>query len=260
MRFSFLNKPFPVITGIFAGQTPAELIAEARCAEFEGAGGVAVDLADLKPEHRNYDALKNVIDAVDLPFMFYFYRNDKWGNSDDETRQELLLAAADAGAAMIDVMGDLYDPSPREITLNPVAIDKQKALIDKIHAKGSQVVISSHMPAEFRTCEQVLEHMLEVQSRGADVVKIVTGVNTPEELAEALKTTITLKRELKVPFIHVCGGKYNRPHRLMGPSLGVSICFAVPRYEPRYGMHQPTVRAMKAVQDNMHWNINAMEE
>ncbi len=256
MRFSFLRKPFPVITGIFAGQTPTELIAEARHSEFEGAQGIAIDLMDLKVEFRNYDALKSIIDSVNLPFMFYFYRNDKWQSLNDDERQELLLTAAEAGASMIDVMGDLYDPSPREITLNPVAIDKQKALIDKIHAKGSQVVISSHMPTEFRTCEQVLEQMLGLESRGPDVVKIVTGVNTEEELAEAFKTTMTLKRELKVPFIHLCNGKFSRPHRFFGPSLGVAICFAVPRYEARYGMHQPTIRAMKAVQDNIHWNIN----
>ena len=30
--------------------------------------------------------------------------------------REVLLAAAEAGASIIDVMGDLYDPSPMELT------------------------------------------------------------------------------------------------------------------------------------------------
>ena len=30
MKFSFLGKPYPVVTGIMAGQTPQELIAEAK--------------------------------------------------------------------------------------------------------------------------------------------------------------------------------------------------------------------------------------
>lgn len=255
MKFSFLDKPYPVVTGIFSGQTPAELIAEARCAEFEGAKGLAIDLADLKPEFRNHDSLKSVIDAVNLPFMFFFYRSDKWQNLDDDGRQEVLLTAADAGAAMIDVMGDLYDPSPMEITRNPVAIEKQKRLIDRIRAKGVGVVISSHMQCA-RTTEEVVAHLREVESRGPDVVKIVTTVNSEAELAEAFKTTMTLKHELKKPFIHLCNGKFSRPHRFMGPALGTSILFAVPRYEPRYGMGQPTVRAMNAVLDNLHWNIN----
>jgi 3-dehydroquinate dehydratase len=67
---------------------------------------------------------------------------------------------------------------------------------------------------------------------------------------------MALKRELKTPFIHLCNGKLSRPHRFLGPALGVSIVFAVHRYEPRYGMTQPTIRAMKAVLDNLHWNIN----
>lgn len=256
MRRSFLNASKPVITGIFAGQTPAELIAEARCAEFEGADAVAVDLMDLEPEFRNAESLKPVIDSVSLPFMFYFYRNGRQPQLDDDARQEVLLAAADAGASAIDVMGDLYDPSPLELTRDPVAIDRQRRLIDKIHDKGADVVMSSHMPTTPRTAEEVLEHLREQKSRGADIAKIVTGVNTEEELVEAFRTTLLVKRELNSPFIHLCNGRFSRPHRFMGPALGVSIFFAVPRYEPRYGMNQPTVRAVRAVLDNLHWNID----
>jgi len=255
MNKSFLNQPHPVITGIMAGQTPAELIAESRNCEFDGAQGIAIDLADLKIEFRNREALKSIIDAVNLPFMFFLYREDKWGDSADDERQELLLAAAGAGASMIDVMGDLYDPSPMEITRDPAAVDKQKRLIDRIHSKGADAVISSHMPCP-RTTEQVLEHMLALQSRGPDVVKIVTTVDTEDELAEALRTTMALRRELTTPFIHLCNGRLSRPHRFLGPAFGVAIAFAVHRYEPQYGMTQPTIRAMKAVLDNLHWNIN----
>ncbi len=255
MKRTFLNRSRPVVTGLFSGQTPQELIAEARNCEFEGADGIAIELRDLKPEFRNRDSLRSVIDAVNLPFMFCFYRNDTQQNLGDEARQELLLLAAAAGASIIDVMGDLYDPSPMEITHNPAAIDRQRRLIDRIHAAGSDVVVSSHMQCA-RTAEQVFEHLSEVAARGADVVKIVTTVDTDEELAEAFRTTLLLKRELKKPFIHLCNGRYSRPHRFMGPALGVSILFAVSRYEPRYLMGQPTIRAMKTVLENMHWNIN----
>ncbi len=255
MTMSFLDRSRPVITGIMSGRTPQELIATARNSQFDGAQGIAINLADLKPEFRNCDALKGVVESVNLPFMFFFYRNDRWGDSDDEHRQAPLLAAADAGAAMIDVMGDLYDPSPLEITRDPGAIDKQERLIDKIHTKGAEVVISSHMQCA-RTTEQVLDHLRELESRGADVVKIVTAVNTDEELAEAFRTTMILKRELQTPFIHLCTGTFSRPHRFLGPALGTSILFAVHRYEPAYDLNQPTITAMKAVVENLHWNIN----
>jgi len=258
-RLSFLNKPYPVIAGIICGQTPQELIAAARNSESEGAEGITIDLYDLKPEFRNSESFKSIINSVNLPFMFYFYRGDKWKKSSEDDRQEVLLAAAEAGASMIDVMGDLYDPSPKEITYNQNAIDNQKRLIDKIHSKGADVVISSHTGC-FLTTEEVIKHMLELGSRGPEVVKIVTAINTEEELAEALHTTIALNSELKTPFIHLCNGKYSRPHRFMSPVLGTSILFAVPYYSERYpGLTQPTIKSMKAVLDNINWNINDIE-
>lgn len=87
MKRTFLNQSHPVVTGIFCGQTPAELIAEARNCEFEGADGIAVELRDLKAEYRNAESLKSVVDAVNLPFMFVFYRNDTQQNLDDDARQ-----------------------------------------------------------------------------------------------------------------------------------------------------------------------------
>ena len=157
----------------------------------------------MRSEFRNTESLETIIDSVDLPFMFFFYRSEK--DPDDDKRQELLLAAADAGASMIDVMGDLYDPSPMEITHDRDAIEKQKRLIEEIHSRGSDVVISSHMSCS-RTAEQVIEHLKEVESRGPDVVKIVTAVNTEEELAEAFRTTMALRHEIIKPFIHLCNG------------------------------------------------------
>ncbi len=258
-RFSFLNKPYPVIAGIIAGQTPQELIAAVKNSESEGAEGITIDLYDLKPEFRNLESLKKIINSVNLPFMFYFYRNDKWKESNDDDRQKVLLVAADAGASMIDVMGDLYDQSPRQITYNQNAIDKQKRLIDKIHSKGADVVMSSHTGC-YLSAEEVVKHLQELEKRGPDVVKIVTSINTEEELAEALRTTIALNSELKTPFIHLCGGKYSRPHRFMCPVFGTSILFAVPQYVAQYpGFFQPTIRSMKAVLDNIHWNIKDIE-
>lgn len=255
MKKTFLNQPRPVITSLFSGETPQELIARAANSEFDGAGGIAIELHELRPEFRNRDALRTIVEAVNLPFMFCFYRKDKWENRDDEARQELLLSAADAGAAMIDVMGDLYDPSPLELTRNPAAIEKQKRTIEAIHAKGADVVISSHM-AEFRTTEQVVEHLKVAEQRGADVVKLVQTANSERELETALCTTLALRRELRTPFVHLCNGKFARPHRFFGGALGSAIVFAAQRFDTLVGS-QPTITALKAVLDNLHWEINA---
>jgi hypothetical protein len=39
--------------------------------------------------------------------------------------------AAEAGADIVDVMGDLFDSQPNELTMNSNAIDKQKKLLLK---------------------------------------------------------------------------------------------------------------------------------
>jgi len=255
-RKTFLGQPLPILSAIMAGQTPQQLIAECRNAHSMGAQAITISLHDLKPEYRNEEALRQIFQSVPLPFMVYFYRNDAWENRDDDARQQLLLTAAEAGAAMIDVMGDLYDPSPLEITRNPEAIERQKCLIREIHARGAEVVISSHHPTQAADTRQVLEHLNALAERGADVVKIVTGANSPDELAEAFRTTMTLKRELKVPFIHLTVGTHSRPHRLLCPALGTAICFAVTGYEPRYNMPQPTLSDMRTAMEITRWNIS----
>jgi len=255
MNKRFVTGGGSLIAGIMAGQTPQELIAEARNARSDGAQGIAIDLSDLRPEFRNRDSLARVIGSVDLPFLFFFYRDDKQQGLDDDARQVLLLDAADAGAAMIDVMGDLYDQSPMDITHSPVAIAKQVQLIDRIHAKGAQVVISSHLDCP-RNTAQVSEHLRALAERGSDVVKIVTTVNSEDELAEAMRTTMALKRTLGMPFIHLCSGRFSTPHRFLCQSLGTAISFAVHRYEPRYSMPQPRIQTLRAVRDRLCWSID----
>ena len=260
MQRRFFKAPSgAVVTAIMDGETPSSLVAQARGAEFDGAQGIAISLDKLKPEFRNVESFKGIMSGVNLPFMFFFYRNDKWKTDEsDESRQIVLLAAAEAGAAMIDVMGDLYDPSPRERTLNPDAIAKQKALIAHMHEKGAEVVMSSHVK-EPMTSREVLEQLKDFEARGADVVKIVTPINTDDEFTESVRTTMLLHRELKVPFIHLGSGPFARIQRFLGPALGASITFAVHRYDESNPMFQPSVRAMRNVFDNYHWNIESIE-
>ena len=259
-RTFFQRKQGAMVTALMSGMTPESLIAQSRGAEFDGADAIGIELRDLKPEYRTREVFERIIQSVNLPFMFIFYRNDRWNvHKEDEPRQELLLAAADAGAGMIDVMGDLYDPSPDEITHNPAAIEKQMRLINRIHATGSQVIMSSH-PQRVMSADAVLAQLRSFEERGPDVVKIVTVANTEEEFAESVRTTMLLRRELKTPFVHLCNGKFGRIQRFLGMSLGVSITFAAYRYEEFSLMTQPTVRAMRTVLDNFHWNISEIEE
>ena len=249
-RRSFMKlAPGPIVSGLFDRATVDEYIASCTQASLDGAEGMAIGIGALKPEFRNREDLERIISCVPRPFYVYFYRNDKWipeNNQDDDARQKFLMIAADAGAAMIDVMGDLYDPSPMEITRKPAAVRKQMKLVEKIHAKGAEVVISSHMKM-FRTFEETRDHLQTLAERGADLVKIVTSVDTPEELAETLRTTILLKKTMKIPFIHLCGGKYGKFHRFMCPTLGTFMSFAMAGYPASFSAPQPRISDLKQV-------------
>ena len=244
-----------LITHLLTAQTPAEFIAEARGGEADGADAIAVELYDMKPEFRNRESFEKILHAINLPFMFILYRNDKWElGSEDNKRQEILLAAAEAGAGMIDVVGDCFDPSPDECTHNSSAIEKQIRLIERIHQTGSQVLMSSH-PMRAMTSDEVLAQLKSFEQRGADVVKLVAKADTEEEFAESVQTTMRLHRELKTPFIHLCSGKFATIQRFLGTKLGVAITFGVHQYHTQYSYAQPKISAFKTVQANICWDF-----
>ena len=257
---SFFNRQATAVAALFRGADIEELIARSRQAEFDGADGIAIEICDLAPELRTVEQFRRIMAEVRLPFMFICYRSDRWFGGDDGARQEYLLRAAEAGAEVIDVMGDLYDPSPLELTMNPEAVARQKALIEQIHARGAKALMSSHMHMQpARTAQEVLGCLREQRSRGADILKIVTAVNTEAEFLEAIRTTMLLNRELDAPFIHLCNGKYSRMHRFLAPKLGAAITFGVSGYDTA-SYSQPTIRAFKTVMANIPWHVDDAEK
>lgn len=258
LKRSFLNRQEVAVALLYCPSSAAQAITIARSAEMEGADGIALELAKMPEKDRSMESFKNIISSVHLPFMFIDYRNDCLCGKDDEARQKYLLMAADAGADVIDVMGDLYDPTPGELTLNENAVAKQKLLIDTIHSKGANVLMSSHATQVFLQPEQVLEIMKAQSARGADILKVVTAVNTEKEFLGAVETMLLLRKELDKPFIYLAGGKYGRMVRYMGPKFGVAVEFGVHEYYETMGYAQPTIKSFRQVLDNLHWDMENM--
>lgn len=145
-------------------------------------------------------------------------------------------------------MGDLFDPQPGEMTINPAAVKKQEQLIDELHAAGAEVLMSCHV-FRFTPAEEVLEIARNQQSRGVDIVKIVTGADTMEQQLENLRITHLLKQELKVPFLFLSGGMCEI-HRRIGPMLGccMYLCSLDDSVEPK--PFQPMLRKTRQIWDN----------
>ena len=143
------------------------------------------------------------------------------GKTDEELADEL-VGLAEGGATLCDVMGDYYDRQPEEITMDETAIKKQMELIEKLHKKGVEVLMSSHV-LKFIPAERVLEIAKEHERRGADICKIVTGADTMEEQIENLRIVNLLKENLNIPFLFLSSGECQILRRIGGEIMGKCI-------------------------------------
>ena len=211
--------------------TPLQAEIKIRNAIADGATAIGFQMGHLKKEYRSKEALSSIFAAAeDKPIYFTNYRDHENAGDSDEALSEGLLLALECGATLVDVIGDAFDPSPEELTMDKQAIKKQMQFIDEVHKRGGEVLMSSHV-REFRPAERVLEIALEQQRRGADIVKIVTGAKSQEEALKNLEICELLKKELKVPFLFLSGGEYSYLHRMVGPTLGVCMWLCFRKYD-----------------------------
>ncbi len=227
MKKSFLNASMPFITEMVQVPTAKQAELKIRNAIANGATAIGFQMSVLEKQYRTKETLTSLFSGVeDKPIYFTNYRSGFNEGTSDEELVDGLFFGLECGATLVDVMGDTFCPAPEEFTMDKSAIDKQIKLIDKIHEKGGEVLMSSHIYS-YRPPERVFEIALEQQNRGADIVKIVTGAQTQEEELKNLEICNLLKKELKVPFLFLSGGKYSYLHRTIGPALGVCmwLCF-----------------------------------
>ena len=246
---TFLNQNKPFITCMVQAKNPTEAIAAIRNAAADGADAFGFQICRMEPEYRTKEHLQSIFRHMgNRPIYVTNYRYGfNEGKTDDELAEGLLFEL-DCGATLIDVMGDMFCRDPRELTYDPVAVEKQKKLIDEIHARGGEVLMSSHL-FRYAPAEEVLEIAKAQQERGVDVVKIVCAANSDEEEIEALRIITLLRKELDVPFLFLVGGSHNRLVRHIGPMLGCCTWLTVPEHNDLSTKIQPATRAIRAIAD-----------
>ena len=257
MRPSFVNLPKPFLVDVITDTNPSDALVTLRNAEYAGAQAFDLHLSVLDPKYHNEKDLESIIKATSRPVMLINYRGSAnlAGTASDEERMESNLKGIRAGASAVDIMGDFFDPQPLQVSHKPEIVDKQKRLIDQVHSMGAEVIMSSHTFNVHHKPEQAVEHLAALQERGADMVKLAETLNSEDDLLEAFQTTVMLKRELNVPFIHICMGQWGKLHRFVGPMLGSSLIFCVEQYTPNGHKEQPLLRAAKAVLSNLDWSV-----
>ncbi|MBQ7015562.1 MAG: type I 3-dehydroquinate dehydratase [Firmicutes bacterium] len=248
MSKTFLNHEKALLTVMLQCETPEVAIGRIRNANCLGADAYGLQVESLKPEYRNSDTYKRLFaEMKERPCYVTNYRKK---NGEVETDDELavgLLELAQSGATLVDVMGDLFCRHPEELTEDTEAIEKQMNLIQKIHASGAEVLMSSHI-LKFTPAERVLEVALEQKRRGADIIKIVTGAESMEQQIENLRITDLLKRELGAPFLFLSGGESSL-HRKLGIKLGCCMALCVYEHDHLSTAPQPLLSTMKMIRD-----------
>ncbi len=168
------------------------------------------------------------------------------GKSDEDLARGL-VELAQSGAALVDVMGDLFCKHPEELTEDATAIAFQQSLINEIHCAGASVLMSSHV-YRYTPAERVMAIAAEQKRRGADVAKIVTGAETMEQQLENLRITEWLKRELGIPFLFLSGGECDL-HRKLGIRLGCCMALCVYEHDEHTTPTQPLLSTMKTIRE-----------
>ena len=165
----FLAKNRPTVTTMLKSDTPEAALAEIEQIRSIGTDTFGMQIDYLKPEYRTLPVVKRILDAMDgTPCYVTNYRGGD-PNADDEMLAETLLAAADYGKVLLDLRCDMFDPREGEYTEDQTAVSKQKAFIRAAHAKGAEVLMSTHIFGRFVPKEEVKRIARAAAERGADI-------------------------------------------------------------------------------------------
>lgn len=245
---TFLTYEKPPLTCMVQADNPDRIKELVRLSIPAGAEAFGMQLCKMKPEYRTKETYKELFElASPLPVYVTNYRkSENQGKSDDELAEEL-IELAECGATLCDVMGDIFDPCKYELTMKEDAVKKQMKLIDELHKRGAEVLMSSHI-LKFTPAERILEMALEHQRRGADICKIVTGADTMDQQIENMRIIRLLKENLKIPFLFLSGGE-GRIIRRIGGALGCCMYLCVYEHDRLATASQPLLKDLRVIRD-----------
>ncbi len=249
-KATFLTYDKPLLTVMVQSRTPERIKELVDKSEPCGAEAYGMQFCKMENSYKSKDTYKELFDYVKgKPIYVTNYRYDKNEGKSDEQLAKELLEFAECGATLCDMMGDYFDAQPGELTMDKEAVKKQMQLVDELHKKGAEVLMSSHI-LTFTPAERVLEVALEHQKRGADICKIVTGADTMEQQIENLRIINMLKEKLEIPFLFLCGGECSILRRI-GSEIGNCMTLCVHEHDEVATPTQPLLVNAKAIRDNM---------
>lgn len=256
----------PAIAGVIRQKTVSAAIGEIKNCIYNGADMIDLHLSCL--EANDVDTLRRIVDSSKLPILALNYNKTvDWNNANlsEEERTATFLTAVEAGAAGVDIQGyTFHAPSkdefcgedkysftkgnPKEVVTDSEIISKQSEFIEIVHSKGAEVLLSCH-PGIVMNSTQVVELALFLEKRNPDIIKIVTSATKEDEMLEAIKTMLLLKKEVQTPVSYHANGKFGGLTRILNPALGGQIAFCVDRFSETSTMEQLDLKTAKTTID-----------
>lgn len=273
MRKSFVNVSQPMLAAVVKERTPQDAWVAIKNCEYHGATGIDLHLSCLEKEYQTEEWFGKIINNARVPVLALNYNSlydQSFYTCEEEERVDLLWKAVKAGASAVDIQGytfDLYSKTnfreefshldysfikgnPKEVVVDSRIIDKQMEFIERVHGEGAEVLLSNH-PGIPMTTQQVVDLALFVEKRNPDIIKIVTIANNEDEMAEAIKTMVVLKKEVKTPVSYHCSGTMGSLTRVVNPALGGFMAFCNDSYTPSSLLEQPDLTTTKLIIENL---------
>lgn len=237
----YTTQKSPVLNGSIKRSTTAEVIAAIQKMEADGATAFNVHLTELAAEYQNEDSFRQIAECTNYPVMAIAYGSE----SNREWRIEMQKTAVRAGFDIVDIPMNTFDDdsrstlvgtvfevaNPKEVSMNQDVIAQQKALIQEFHDLGAEVLMSAHVGVALNEAEGVALGK-EMESRGADVAKMVLGSDANSNQQEVMQTNQTLKNELNIKFYYNASGTASKPYRIASTLLGTHMIFCYAEYHP----------------------------
>ncbi len=247
----FLNYEKPLLCAMIQCETSDECIEKIKLSIDEGADALGIQLCKLRREFRTREQLTRIFAACgDKPTYVTSYRFGFSADFSDEECVDLLLLALDCGATLCDIMGDMFCRTPfLELAEDEEAIKKQMALIDEIHRRGGEVLMSSHTN-QSTTLEQNLHIARSQAARGADIIKIVNRAESADEVPKYIECIQKIVAETDKKLLFLVSGK-GEIIRYIGANFGVCMYLCVAYHGPHDTPEQPTLKRAMAMRENI---------
>lgn len=279
MKLTELNRPF--ICAVITDMDVASCIRTMKLAEFDGADAFELDLHCLEPFPPTKKDVANIVGCTSKPVFTVNRRTPKTKPQGEDGRMRLQVDAFEAGTKGFDMELDTFDPwtewdeakakwqmehlkgisldpdvMPREVSFDAEAERKQMSLIDDLHSRGGEVMLSTHIIVRMKP-EGALRVGKLMEKRGADLAKIVALNRDMYDLLDTLACNVTLKKELKIPFKMMSHGQPSRIGRVIFPMFGTSWVYCQETLLPGGFHHQPLVSTMRFILQHVDFNMEA---